>query len=238
MARAVDRVLLVVCDSFGVGEGPDAADYGDTRREHARSRGASRRRHQGAEPGGHGPGQPHRDPRRAGRAGGPGTAQGKLTERSAGKDTTTGHWEICGIVLDRPFPTYPGGFPPEVIEPFEARHRPEGPGEPAGVGHRDHRRVGGGAPEDGPSHRLHQRRLRLSGGHPRADRPSGAALRVVPRRLGRSWTADHRVGRVIARPFDGEPGAFVAAPGAPRLLGAAARATRCSTCLLAPASGS
>src|SRR5207247_4879601 len=48
-----------------------------------------------------------------------GTAHGRLTERSAGKDTTTGHWEMCGIVLDRPFPTYPSGFPPEVIEPFE-----------------------------------------------------------------------------------------------------------------------
>ena len=38
----------------------------------------------------------------------------------AGKDTTTGHWEMAGIVLERPFPTYPNGFPPEVIEPFEA----------------------------------------------------------------------------------------------------------------------
>ena len=44
---------------------------------------------------------------------------GRLAERGAGKDTTTGHWEMMGVVLERPFPTYPDGFPPEVIEPFE-----------------------------------------------------------------------------------------------------------------------
>ena len=49
----------------------------------------------------------------------PGTAHGRLTERSAGKDTTTGHWEMAGIVLDHPFPLYPNGFPPEIVEPFE-----------------------------------------------------------------------------------------------------------------------
>src|SRR4029453_936256 len=44
---------------------------------------------------------------------------GRQRELSAGKDTTTGHWELAGIVLDRPFPTYPEGFPPEVIDQFE-----------------------------------------------------------------------------------------------------------------------
>ncbi len=48
-----------------------------------------------------------------------GTAHGRLTERSAGKDTTTGHWEMSGIVLDEPFPLYPDGFPPEIVEAFE-----------------------------------------------------------------------------------------------------------------------
>ena len=42
-----------------------------------------------------------------------------MTERAAGKDTTTGHWEIAGLTLEKPFPTYPDGFPPEVIEAFE-----------------------------------------------------------------------------------------------------------------------
>ncbi len=44
---------------------------------------------------------------------------GKMREVSAGKDTTTGHWEIAGIIRTKPFPTYPNGFPPEIIEAFE-----------------------------------------------------------------------------------------------------------------------
>ena len=46
-------------------------------------------------------------------------AYGKMAERSKGKDTTTGHWEISGIHLDKPFPTYPNGFPDDVIKEFE-----------------------------------------------------------------------------------------------------------------------
>ncbi len=45
----------------------------------------------------------------------------RLSEESKGKDTTTGHWEICGIVLDKPFPTYPNGFPDDFIREFEKR---------------------------------------------------------------------------------------------------------------------
>jgi phosphopentomutase len=45
---------------------------------------------------------------------------GRMSERSPGKDTTTGHWEIAGIILDKPFPLYPEGFPDEIIERFEA----------------------------------------------------------------------------------------------------------------------
>ena len=45
----------------------------------------------------------------------------KCNEKSKGKDTTTGHWEISGLVLDRPFPTYPDGFPIDLIEEFEKR---------------------------------------------------------------------------------------------------------------------
>ena len=110
-------MLLLVCDSFGVGEAPDAEAYGDG--------GSNTIGHVAAAVGGlHAPnlgalglgavtevaGVP------AGLAA-PGTAHGRLTERSAGKDTITGHWEIAGIVLDRPFPTYPEGFPPEERPP-------------------------------------------------------------------------------------------------------------------------
>src|SRR5690606_26379266 len=51
----------------------------------------------------------------------PRAAYGRMAERSAGKDSVTGHWEIAGLVLDRPFPTFPLGFPREVIEEFERR---------------------------------------------------------------------------------------------------------------------
>jgi len=51
----------------------------------------------------------------------PTAAFGRMAERSPGKDSVTGHWELMGIVLDRPFPTFPEGFPQDVIEQFEAR---------------------------------------------------------------------------------------------------------------------
>src|SRR5690606_9555610 len=51
-------------------------------------------------------------------AGNPAASWGRMTEAAVGKDSTTGHWELAGVVLDTPFPTYPGGFPPEVIEAF------------------------------------------------------------------------------------------------------------------------
>src|SRR5436309_9341986 len=113
-----DRVLLLVCDSFGVGEAPDAAAYGDA--------GANTLGHVAAGVGGLrapnlgalGLGAVTKIAGVPAGAAVPGTAHGRLTERSAGKDTTTGHWEMCGIVLDRPFPTYPDGFPPEVVEPW------------------------------------------------------------------------------------------------------------------------
>ncbi|MBQ2889123.1 MAG: phosphopentomutase, partial [Clostridia bacterium] len=49
------------------------------------------------------------------------TAVARLCEKSAGKDTTTGHWEIAGVVLDKPFPTFPNGFPEEIIDEFSRR---------------------------------------------------------------------------------------------------------------------
>ena len=108
MARwpRVERLALVVRDSFGVGEAPDAAAYGDE--------GSNTLSHVAQAVGGlHAPnlarlglGLVTTMPGLA-QVPDPGTAHGKLAERSAGKDTTTGHWEIAGIVLDRPFPTYP-----------------------------------------------------------------------------------------------------------------------------------
>jgi phosphopentomutase len=206
-----DRVLLLVCDSFGVGEAPDAAAYGD--------QGSNTLGHVASAVGGLK--APHLAQLGLGAvtemegldpdAARPGTAHGRLTERSAGKDTTTGHWEMCGIVLDRPFPTYPDGFPPEVIEPFEGA-----------IG----RAVLGNVAASGTEiiQELGEEHLRT--GRPivytSADSVFQIAthVKVVPLDQLYEWsriarailTGEHQVGRVIARPFDGVPTAFVRRP--------------------------
>ena len=206
-----ERVLLLVCDSFGVGEAPDAAAYGDE--------GANTLGHVAAAVGGLeapnlaalGLGAVTDMPGLAPDAARPGTAHGKLTERSAGKDTTTGHWEMCGIVLDRPFPTYPNGFPPEIVEAWERA-----------IG----RKVLGNKSASGTViiEELGEEHLRT--GRPilytSADSvfQVAAHVRVVPLEQLYEWcrqarallTGEHRVGRVIARPFDGEPGSFFRRP--------------------------
>ncbi len=53
---------------------------------------------------------------------------GKMQPYSAGKDTIQGHWEMMGIYLSEPSPTYPNGFPPEIMDEFEKRNRPRHPG--------------------------------------------------------------------------------------------------------------
>jgi len=200
------RVLLLVCDSFGVGEAPDAAAYGDAG---ANTLGNTARVAGGIEA-----------PNLAGLGLGlltdiqgvearadPGTAHGTMRERSAGKDTTTGHWEMAGIILDRPFPTYPQGFPPEVIGPFEEA-----------VG----RSVLGNKAASGTEiiDELGEEHLRT--GRPIVYTSADSVFQiaahkdVVPLEDLYRWCGiargildgEHRVGRVIARPFVGRPGAF------------------------------
>jgi phosphopentomutase len=204
--RPPGKVVLLVCDSLGVGEAPDAGDYGD--------RGADTIGHAAAAVGGlklptlgsWGIG------RLTGIAGvdpvDPGAAVvGRMAERSAGKDTTTGHWEMMGVVLDQPFPTYPDGFPPEVIDAFA---------EAIGRG------VLGNKPASGTEIIKELGAEHLETGKPivytSADSVFQIAThkRVVPLDRLYGWcerarallTGEHAVGRVIARPFDGDPGAF------------------------------
>ncbi len=110
---------MVVCDGLGVGEAPDAAEFGDQGSDtlghvldsrkvripnlSALGLGNLTPTHHGA-----------RHPRPEG-------AFGKMAERSAGKDTATGHWEMAGLVTETAFRTYPQGFPPELMSAFEAR---------------------------------------------------------------------------------------------------------------------
>ena len=119
------RVILIVLDSVGIGELPDAAAYGDQGSDTLGNiaRAVPLRlptlRSLGLEqlvpalvPGSAGPAFTARQPN---------GAYGRMVEASAGKDSVTGHWEMMGVVLERPFPTFPNGFPPELIAEFERR---------------------------------------------------------------------------------------------------------------------
>ena len=110
------RVFLFVLDSCGAGAMPDAENFGDAGANTLRSCAAS--------------GKLHIPNMRAyglgnidgleflGSVNAPLGAYGKLAEKSMGKDTTIGHWELAGVVSPKPLPTYPNGFPEEVLEPF------------------------------------------------------------------------------------------------------------------------
>lgn len=115
----INRAIVIVLDSVGVGELPDAAAYGD---QGSNTLGNIARSIPLQIPTLQALGLPRvvrlRDvePTRA-----PTAAFGRMAEASPGKDSVTGHWEIAGIVLDRPFPTFPSGFPADLIAEYERR---------------------------------------------------------------------------------------------------------------------
>ena len=113
------RVIVIVLDSLGVGELPDAAVYGD---QGSNTLGHIAERHQLRVPNLNALGISRILPL-AGLAppAQPAGAFGKMAERSPGKDSVTGHWELMGIILDKPFPTFPNGFPADAIREFERR---------------------------------------------------------------------------------------------------------------------
>lgn len=207
---AVPRVLILVCDSFGVGDAPDAAEYGDegsnTLGNTAKAVGGMNLPNLGALGLGLLTAIEGVEPRAE-----PGTAHGRLTERSAGKDTTTGHWEMSGIVLREPFPLYPDGFPPEIIEPFEQQVGLEVLGNKPASGTEI-------IAELGEEHLRTGRPIVYTSGDSvfqiaaHTDVVSLQQLYEWSRIARRLLTGKHNVGRVIARPFTGKPGAFERRP--------------------------
>ena len=114
----VNRVVLIIVDGLGIGALPDAADYGDT--------GSNTLAHVAAKAGGlHLPTFESLGLGYLGdfagvrRSGDPDGCFGKMVSRAKGHDSLTGCWEIAGVVVDRPFPVYPDGIPPSIMESFE-----------------------------------------------------------------------------------------------------------------------
>ncbi len=113
----IKRVFLIVLDSLGIGALPDAAEYGDSGSDTLRSVMTSKKL--------------SIDNLKKlgllnidGESGGcekPLAAYARMAEKSNGKDTIIGHWEMCGVVSERDMPTYPNGFPKDVIAEFEKR---------------------------------------------------------------------------------------------------------------------
>ena len=201
-----ERIVLIVLDSLGMGEMPDAAEWGDAGSDTLGHICASREVR-----------MPNLQAWGLGNirtlAGVPPVAQprasfGRCALRSNGKDTTTGHWEMAGIILEEAFPTYPEGFPTEVLDRFVSETGVPG--------------VLGNFPASGT-----EIIKELGAEHVRTGKPIvytsadsvfqiAAHEEVIPvERLyeicetaRRILRGTHEVGRVIARPFIGETGAF------------------------------
>ncbi len=116
----INRVIIIVLDGFGVGALPDAKDYNDETANtltHIYQTVSDFDLPNLAKLGLYNLIENYRGEKYDDVIG----CWGKMAELSKGKDTTTGHWEIAGLILERPFPTYPNGFPKEIIEEFEKR---------------------------------------------------------------------------------------------------------------------
>jgi phosphopentomutase len=200
-----ERIIWIVLDSVGIGELPDAADYGDVGRDTlghiARSRALNipnlvRLGLADIKP------LEHLTP--AAEALG---AYGKGATRSPGKDTTTGHWEMAGIWLEQAFPVYPEGFPKALIEEFEKR-----------IG----RRTLGNKPASGTEILKELGEEQVRTGFPIVYTSGDSVFQIAAHEevipvaelygmceiARKMLDGPNRVGRVIARPFTGTAGNF------------------------------
>lgn len=201
------RVILVIMDSVGMGELPDANRYGDEGSNTLGniSAGIDGFRLENLEKMGLG--------NIAGIKGfnsekEPIGCFGRMAEKSFGKDTTTGHWEIAGLVLEKPFPTYPEGFPKEIIDEFERTIGTKSLGNIAASGTEIIKQLG---------------EQHVKTGYPIVYTSADSVFQIAAHeevipverlydmcRIARDiLKGEHAVGRVIARPFTGTTGNFV-----------------------------
>lgn len=200
------RAALIVLDGVGIGGAHDAADYGDegshTLGNLADAVGGLELPH--LESLGLGSLAPLRGLRADVVASG---ARTTLQPRSAGKDSTTGHWELCGVVLDRPFPTYPHGFPPEVIAAFERLTGRPVLGNVVGSGTDIMARYGDDQVRTGGLivYTSADSVFQVAAHEGVVPLPELYAACVAARAM---LQPPHNVSRVIARPFEGEAGHY------------------------------
>jgi phosphopentomutase len=206
----MQRVMLIVMDGLGIGELPDAGAYGDAGSNTLRHIAAAVRdlrvpcleslglgmlgEFQGIK-----------------RCGSPVGCYGRMAEASKAKDTTSGHWEMMGIKVERPFPTYPDGFPPEVIRDFENA-----------IG----RKVIGNRPASGTEIIRELGAEHIRTGYPIVYTSADSVFQIAAHKdviplkdlykmceVARAMLKyPHNVGRVIARPFTGKESAFIRTP--------------------------
>jgi phosphopentomutase len=205
------RCCVIVLDACGVGELPDAAAYGDVgshtlghvaaavdglRLPTLESLGLGNVADlRGCAPAPHAP-----------------SVSARLLERSVGKDSTTGHWELMGVVTKRPFPVYPSGFPREVISEFEQQTARAVIGNVAASGTEiiqqlgdEHRRTGAWIVYTSADS------VFMIAAHEDTV-PLAELYRACRLARDRILVGRHRVGRVIARPFVGSSGNYVRTP--------------------------
>ncbi len=209
MESAFERIIWIVLDSVGIGEMPDAAQYGDagsdTLGNIAKQRKlklpnlcrlglANIRPLQDLKP-----------------ASDPAGAFGKCALASPGKDTTTGHWEMAGIHLAKPFPLYPHGFPPEIIDEFERRIARKTLGNKAASGTEIIKELGEEHLRTGSPivYTSADSVFQIAAHESVIPVPELYRICEIAREILRG---PHEVGRVIARPFEGAAGEFKRTP--------------------------
>lgn len=206
----MSRCILIILDSLGVGGAADCHLYGD--------KGANTLQNIAAAV--DGINLPHLEQLGLGNilevngvppAKHPQGSYGRMNEQSPGKDTTTGHWEMMGIILPRAFPLYPDGFPPQIIDAFEAA-----------IG----RKILGNKAASGTVIIEELGREHMETGYPIVYTSADSVFQIaaheeiipveelyeICRQARMIMVGEHGVGRIIARPFLGTPGSLVRTP--------------------------
>lgn len=202
----IERIIIIVLDSLGVGALPDAYKYGDE--------GSNTLKNLASAVGGINLPNLQKlglgniiEVKGVDKHINPSGAYGKMAEKSAGKDTTTGHWEIAGQILKKPFPTYPYGFPDDIINAFTQRIN---------------RGILGNIAASGTEIITELGKEHMETGKPIVYTSADSVFQIAAHEkiipleklyeyceIARELLQPpHGVGRVIARPFVGEPGKF------------------------------